>query len=105
MSNQKTDVIFADGFIYKFKHENSPDFIIGRISVLTEKAIVFLKEHDKDGWVNLEIRLAKETKKPYIALDTFEPKKTNAVKEEPKPMPVKVKKAPLIVESEEDLPF
>jgi len=102
--SEKNDVIFADGFIYKFKHENSPDFVIGRISAKTEKAIAFLKQYDKDGWVNMEIRISKETKKPYIALDNFEPKK-RIVKEEPTPIPVKVKKAPLIVESEEELPF
>ena len=102
--SEKKDVIVADGFIYKYKHENSPDFIIGRISAKTEKAIAFLKEHDKDGWVNLEIRIHKETKKPFIALDNFEPKK-RIVKEEPTPIPVKVKKAEVVIEPEEELPF
>ena len=73
MSKEK---IFADGFSFNTR-ENQPDFVVGRVSVKIEDAIPFLKEHGaKRGWVNLNI-LTGRSGKPYIELDTFEPKSNN----------------------------
>jgi hypothetical protein len=70
-----SDKIFADGFSFK-KRENAPDFVVGSLSVKVEDAIGFLKEHaNQNGWVNLNINVGKSGK-PYVELDTFEPKKT-----------------------------
>ncbi len=83
--------IFADGFSFNTR-DNQPDFVDGRVSIKLEDAIPFLKEHgSKRGWVNLNI-LTGRSGKPYIELDTFEPKSntTNA-------------KTTTVVE--EDLPF
>jgi hypothetical protein len=83
--------IFADGFSFNTR-DNQPDFVVGRVSIKLEDAIPFLKEHgSKRGWVNLNI-LKGRSGKPYIELDTFEPKSntTNA-------------KTTTVVE--EDLPF
>lgn len=95
------DKIFADGFMFK-RRENAPDWVLGNISVKVDEAISFLKGHQKNGWVNLNV-LESQSGKPYIELDQFEPKKTNknnkpSVKEEPEPEPVKV-------DEEDDLPF
>ena len=89
------DKIFADGFIFK-RRENAPDFVIGNISVKVESAIEFLKAHDKNGWVNLNV-LNSKGGTAYIVLDQFVPKKSQD--KAPAPAPVK--------EEEEDdgLPF
>jgi hypothetical protein len=95
MSNQERT--FADGFIFK-RNEKAPEFVIGSISVKVDEAITFLKNNEKKGWVNLQIKKGRSGN-PYIELDTFEPKaKTEAkTKEAPAPEP----------EEEEggDLPF
>ena len=95
MENQER--IFADGFIFK-RNEKAPEFVIGSISVKVDEAITFLKNNEKKGWVNLQIKKGRSGN-PYIELDTFEPKaKTEAkTNEAPAPEP----------EEEEggDLPF
>ena len=72
MSKEK---VFADGFLFK-RRENAPDFVIGNISVKVEEAISFLKERQKNGWVNLNV-LTSKAGSPYIELDQFVPKKKN----------------------------
>ena len=63
------DKIFADGFIFK-RRENAPDFVIGNISVKVESAIEFLKAHDKNGWVNLNV-LNSKAGTAYIELTSL----------------------------------
>jgi hypothetical protein len=64
--------VFADGFLFK-RNEKAPDFVVGSISVKVEEAIAFLKQHNKNGWVNLQVKNS-QAGKYYIELDTFEPK-------------------------------
>ncbi len=79
MENQERT--FADGFIFK-RNEKAPDFVIGSISVKVDEAITFLKNNEKKGWVNLQIKKGRSGN-PYIELDTFEPKaKADAKKKE-----------------------
>jgi len=70
MSKEK---IFANGFIFKTT-ETQPEWVVGSMSVKVEEAIAFLKENDKNGWVNLNINTGKSGKQ-YVELNTFEPKK------------------------------
>lgn len=74
--------IFADGFSFK-RNENAPDFVIGRLSLKIDDAISFMKEHEKRGWVNLNVKQARSGNY-YIELDTYEPK-GKAQEEAPKP--------------------
>lgn len=67
------DKIFADGFSFK-RRDNAPDFVVGGISVKVSDAIAFLKAHEKNGWVNLNVNRSK-TGTYYMELDTFEPSK------------------------------
>lgn len=69
MSDEK---IFADGFSFK-RQENAPDFVVGRQSIKVDEAIDFLKQHVKNGWVNIDIKQAKSGKY-YCELDTWEAK-------------------------------
>lgn len=64
--------VFADGFIFK-RNEKAPEFVIGRLSIKVEDAISFLKQHQKAGWTNLDIKKARSGNY-YIELDTYEPK-------------------------------
>ena len=91
MAEQK-EKTFADGFLFK-RREDAPDFVVGRVSVKVDEAITFLRQHQKNGWVNLDIKTARSGNY-YIELDTFEPKG----KGEAKPA-VKVE------EEESNLPF
>jgi hypothetical protein len=92
MSKEK---VFADGFSFSTR-EGQPDFVVGRVSVKIEDAIPFLNEHGSArGWVNLNVLIGRSGK-PYVELDTFEPKNnTNKPIETPKIEEV----------TPEDLPF
>ena len=70
MSN--TEKTFAKGIIFK-KRENQPDWVIGQLSFKLEEALQFLKENDKNGWVNLDIKKS-QNDKFYVELNTFEAK-------------------------------
>ena len=61
--------VFADGFSFK-RSENAPDFVVGRMSLKVEEAIAFIKEHSKNGWINLDVKKAR-TGNFYVELDTF----------------------------------
>jgi hypothetical protein len=70
MNTQET--IFADGLIVK-KNENAPDFVLCNLSVKVDEFEKFMKQHEKNGWVNLSCLMGKSGK-PYAKLDTYEPK-------------------------------
>lgn len=63
--------IFAEGFSFK-RNEKAPDFVIGRLSLKADEAIEFIKKHQKNGWINLDVKKAR-TGNFYIELDTYEP--------------------------------
>ena len=75
MSN--TEKVFANGFSFK-RREGAPEFVIGQQSIKVDEAIEFLKENQKNGWVNLNVNKARSGKL-YVELDTFEPKKQKEV--------------------------
>jgi hypothetical protein len=52
MNTQET--IFADGLIVK-KNENAPDFVLCNLSVKVDEFEKFMKQHQKNGWVNLSV--------------------------------------------------
>jgi hypothetical protein len=84
MEKQK---VFADGFVFK-RNENAPDFVIGSLSIKVEEAVAFLKQHTKNGWVNLQVKNS-QGGKYYIELDTFEPKaQQQAPAQQPEPVNV-----------------
>jgi hypothetical protein len=64
--------VFADGFTFKRK-ENAPEFVVGRLSLKVDAAIEFIKQHQKNGWINLDVKKAR-TGNFYIELDTYTPK-------------------------------
>lgn len=97
MANEEK--IFADGFSFK-RNEKAPEFVVGRLSLKVDDAVAFLKEHQKNGWVNLNVKTARSGNH-YVELDTYDPP-TGA-----RPTEVKAKPAPVVYEPVDDgeLPF
>jgi hypothetical protein len=86
--------IFANGFSFK-RSEKAPDFVVGRLTMKAEDAIAFISEHQKNGWVNVNIKQAKNGNY-YVELDTWEAKPQGNT---PAPAPA-VKE-----EEDEEMPF
>jgi hypothetical protein len=71
MSEQST---LAAGFFFERPKEGAPSFVKGKLSVQAEKAIEFINTHKNDrGYINLDLLEARETKKLYLALNTWKP--------------------------------
>jgi len=68
---EKQEKVFADGFMFKM-NPNSPEWVIGGLSLKAEDAIQFIQKHTDKGWVNLKINIGKSGK-PYVELDTWKP--------------------------------
>ena len=73
MSDQEK--VFGKGIIAKKPHEKAPDFVKMGLSFKVDEFIEFLKEHDKNGWVNMQVKESKGGK-IYAELDTWEKKET-----------------------------
>ena len=69
--------VFADGFSFK-RNENAPDFVVGRLSIKVDDAVAFMKENQKNGWVNISIKYGRSGN-PYCELDNFDPTTTKHV--------------------------
>lgn len=96
--------IFADGFSFK-RSEKAPDFVVGRLSMKSDEAVAFIRQHDKGGWVNVNIKTARSGNY-YVELDTYEPtQQGGAAKPAAKPQPKVVTPAPVVEEEDDDLPF
>jgi single-stranded DNA-binding protein len=94
--------IFADGFSFK-RNEKAPDFVVGRMSMKVDEAVAFIRQHEKNGWVSLNIKTARSGNH-YVELDTYEPNQSAAKAEQkPKPAPAPTD-APADGE-DDDLPF
>ncbi len=84
----KDEKIFANGFSFK-RRENAPEFVVGRLSLKVDDAMDFVKEHMKDGWINLNINQARSGNY-YVELDTYTPdnkEEGKAVKKEEEGLP------------------
>jgi len=81
----KQEKVFADGFMFKM-NPNSPEWVVGSMSLKADDAIAFIQKHQDKGWVNLKVNVGKSGK-PYVELDTWKPeaKKEMATSEESLP--------------------
>ena len=77
MSNVKKEKVFAEGFIFKMKSD-SPEWVVGSLSLKVDEAIAFIQKNSKNGWVNLDLNIGKSGK-PYVELDTWEPTKKDGL--------------------------
>lgn len=98
--------IFADGFSFK-RNEKAPDFVVGRLSMKVDEAVAFIRQHEKGGWVNLNIKTARSGNH-YVELDTYEPTAQNGMKPQSEKPATPKQKAPEPEPQEEEggeLPF
>lgn len=68
MSGEK---VFVNGMIVK-RRDNAPDFVVCNLSLKGAELVEFMRQHQKDGWVNIDIKRSKGGKL-YAELDTWEP--------------------------------
>jgi hypothetical protein len=92
------DKIFANGFLFKDKNENAPEWVIGKMSIKVDEATEWLNDHADKGWVNIEIKRS-QSGKPYMELDTWKPTPQDEPKAAPKAAPAPANGP------EEDVPF
>ena len=74
MTGMKQDKVFADGMICK-RNANAPDWVVCNQSFKVNEFIEFLQRHDSNGWVNVQLKVAKSGDKIYGELDTWAPDK------------------------------
>jgi len=67
-----SDNKLVNGLYYKEKRENAPDFVVCGLSAKREQLIEFLQS-ETDEWVNMDVLLSKEAKKPYIVVNNWKP--------------------------------
>ena len=84
--------IFADGFSFK-RNEKAPDFVVGRLSMKVDEAVAFIRQHEKGGWVNLNIKTARSGNH-YVELDTYEPTQGGGAKPQSEKPAAPKQKAP-----------
>ena len=72
---EKTEKVFAEGFMFKMKPD-SPEWVVGSLSLKADEAIAFIQKHVDKGWVNLNVNIGKSGK-PYVELDTWKPKQAS----------------------------
>ena len=68
------DKVFADGMIVKHPHQNAPDFVKAAVSFKLKDFFEFAKQHQKEGWLNVQVKESRGGKL-YAELDTFTPSK------------------------------
>ena len=68
MSQEK---VFANGFSFK-KNASAPEFVVGKMSIKADEAVEFIQENVKNGWINIDIKQAKNGNY-YCELDTYKP--------------------------------
>lgn len=64
--------IFAEGFGFKVT-QSQPSYVVGKVTIRVDAAIEFLEKHQKNNWVNLDIKQSNGGKY-YLELDTYERK-------------------------------
>lgn len=81
--------------MFKEPRQGAPDFVKGSISIKREEFQAWLSSQT-DDWVNLDIKISKNSGKPYCQVNDYKPTGAQAPKELP-PLPP----PPM----EDDLPF
>ena len=61
---------FVNGLFFKEKHENSPSFVLGKLSIKREDLIEWLQNRQED-WINCDILTSKKTGNPFIKVDDY----------------------------------
>ena len=75
----QNEKVFPKGLYYNKPHENAPDFVLGKLSVQLAWFSEWLEANQKlandKGYLNFGILMSKNSGKPYVVVDTYEPPK------------------------------
>ena len=82
---ERAEIIFADGLIVKCR-DSAPDYVLCELSVKVDEFIEFMLTHNKNGWINLEVKKSKAGR-PYANLDTWEPRQQEGQQPARRPVP------------------
>lgn len=79
---EQKEKILAKGIYVEKPSTNAPDWVIAKVSFKVADAVKFLVEHENNaGYCNLDVLMTKDGTKFYAALNQFEPKKPESLKE------------------------
>jgi len=56
------DKNFPDGFIFKKKHENAPEFIKGMVAINVGSFVAWLGKQEHNGWIDIDLKESREGK-------------------------------------------
>ena len=70
MEQEKKEAIFPKGIIFKKPKDGAPEWIKGHLSFKVDECVPFLQEHEKNGWVNVDIKKSKGGKL-YLQLNVW----------------------------------
>jgi hypothetical protein len=69
------------GLYPKPKHENAPDFVIGKLSINVQQFREWIKgwiqDNPGEDWINIDMKVGKSGK-AYAALDTWKPEQKDS---------------------------
>jgi hypothetical protein len=66
------DKVFAQGFVIKERHENTPEWVMANVSIRVSEFKTFMDNHQDKDWVNIQLKVSKGGK-AYAELDTWKP--------------------------------
>lgn len=62
---------FPAGLIFKKPNDNAPDFVKGTLSIKVAEFTSWIKDNEKNGWVNIDLKESREGKY-YSSLNTYQ---------------------------------
>ena len=74
---------FANGLIVKKAHQNAPGFIKCSLSFKVDDFVQCLQQNNNNGWVNMDIKLAKDNVRLYAEIDNWQPNQQQAPPQQP----------------------
>ena len=75
--------VFTSGMIVKRALPNAPKWVKAKLSFKVAEFIEFLKKHDNNGWVNVDILESQDGAKLYGALNDYKKVDAPVVADEP----------------------
>lgn len=71
---ENKEKIFVKGMFFELPSDNAPEYIKGKLSIKVSDLIQFMNDHENvGGYVNIDLKVAKESGKGYCQLNTWKP--------------------------------
>jgi hypothetical protein len=79
MTENNKPPVYPKGMFAKNPKENAPEYIITNLSFKVSEFDAFMREHSKNGWVNITIKRKKGSDDHYPQLDEYERKTSGTI--------------------------